>query len=208
LASKTVSAAALTLGLTGGIGSGKSTVAQMLAELGAAVIDADAISRVATAPGGAAIPMIAAQFGGEFIDADGGLRRDAMRQHVFGNPAAKARLEAIVHPLVGQHIAAQKHAHTQAGAACIVMDIPLLVESGHWRMSLQRVLVVDCSAATQTSRVVARSGLSADQVQAIIAAQASRAQRLAAADAVLCNDGISLPALGVLVRQIAAQFGL
>jgi dephospho-CoA kinase len=136
------------------------------------------------------------------------MRRDAMRQHVFDNPDARARLEAIVHPVVGQQIAAQQQAHTQAGAACIVFDIPLLVESGHWRRRLQRVLVVDCSAATQISPVMARSGLAADQVQAIITTQASRAQRLAAADAVLCNDGLALPALAALVQQMASQFGL
>jgi dephospho-CoA kinase len=208
LASKTVRTAPLTLGLTGGIGSGKSTVAQLLVARGAALIDADAISRAATAPGGAAIPLIAAQFGAAFVDADGGMRRDLMRQHVFDNPDARARLEAIVHPVVGQQIAAQLQAHTLAGAACIVFDIPLLVESGHWRRRLQRVLVVDCSAATQISRVMARSGLAADQVQAIITTQASRAQRLAAADAVLCNDGLALPALAALVQQMASQFGL
>jgi dephospho-CoA kinase len=200
--------AALTLGLTGGIGSGKSTVAQMLAALGAVVVDADALSRAATAPGGAAIAPIAAQFGAEFVDSDGGLKRDHMRQHVFGNAGAKALLEAIVHPVVGQQMAAQTQAHVESGATCVVLDIPLLVESGHWRQSLQRLLVVDCSADTQISRVMARSGLPADQIQAIIRAQASRAQRLAAADVVLCNDGISLPALAALVRQAATRFGL
>lgn len=198
----------LLLGLTGGIGSGKSTVAGLLAARGAAVIDADAISRATTASGGAAIALIQAQFGADFVGADGALHREQMRQHVFGNPSAKARLEAIIHPLVGQQIAAQQQLHTAAGAPCIVFDIPLLVESGHWRKRLHRVLVVDCSEASQTSRVVARSGLATGQVQAIIAAQASRAQRLAAADVVLCNDGISLSELATLVHQTAPQFGL
>lgn len=198
----------LILGLTGGIGSGKSTVAQLLGEQGAAVIDADAISRASTAAGGAAIALIQAQFGAAFVGADGAMNRERMRQHVFANPAAKAQLEAIIHPLVGQQIAAHTQAHAAAGAACIVLDIPLLVESGHWRKRLQRVLVVDCSAATQTRRVIARSGLPAEQVQAIIAAQASRSQRLAAADVVLCNEGISLSELAALVQQIAPQFGL
>jgi dephospho-CoA kinase len=200
--------APLTLGLTGGIGSGKSTVAQMLATHGAAVIDADAISRACTAAGGAAMDQILAQFGAAFLDANGALQREQMRHHVFGNPAAKAQLESIIHPLVVQQIAHQTQAHTQAGMACIVLDIPLLVESGHWRQRLQRVLVVDCSPATQISRVMARNGLDGAQVQRILAAQASRAKRLAAADAVLCNDGISLSALNALVRQMAAQFGL
>ena len=196
------------LGLTGGIGSGKSTVAGLLADCGAAVIDADAISRATTAAGGAAMPMVLAQFGPDFVATNGALNREAMRQHVFAKPAAKAALEAIIHPLVGQQIAALTQTYSDADKACIVFDIPLLVESGHWRRTLQRVLVVDCSPATQVSRVTARSGLKAPAVQAIMAAQASRKQRLAAADAVLCNDGISLPALAALVRQMAPQFGL
>lgn len=196
------------MGLTGGIGSGKSTVAQLLAARGAAVIDADAISRATTATGGDAIPLILAQFGADFVDRHGALNRDHMRQHVFSNPAAKAQLESIIHPLVAQQIALQAQTHGNAGAACIVFDIPLLVESAHWRRTLQRILVVDCSPATQVSRVTARSGLAAAEVQNIIAAQASRGKRLAAADVVLCNDGISLPALAALVEQIAPQFGL
>ena len=197
-----------TLGLTGGIGSGKSTVAQMLATHGAAVIDADTISRSTTAVGGAAIPQILAQFGDAFVTAEGALNREQMRLHVFSNPQAKAQLEAIVHPLVGREIADQAHAHGSAGKACIVFDIPLLVESGHWRKRLHRILVVDCSEATQVNRVTVRSGLAADQVQHIMAAQASRNRRLAAADTVLYNDGIGLPALAGLVQQMAPQFGL
>jgi dephospho-CoA kinase len=196
------------LGLTGGIGCGKSTVAALLADCGAAVIDADALSRGTTAVGGAAIPHITAQFGAAFVGADGAMDREAMRQHVFANPAAKAALEAIIHPLVGQQIAAQTLAHADTGKACIVLDIPLLVESGHWRKRLHRVLVVDCSPATQISRVMARSGLAAAEVQAIVTAQASRSRRLAAADVVLCNDGLSLPALAALVQETAPQFGL
>ena len=201
-------AAPFALGLTGGIGSGKSTVAQLLADCGAAVIDADAISRACTAPGGAAMPQILAQFGPDFVAPDGALAREHTRQHVFAHPPSRARLEAIIHPLVGHQIAAQAQAFAQNGKRCIVYDIPLLVESGHWRKKLRRVLVVDCSAATQISRVAARSGLAPDQVQAIIQAQSSRASRLAAADAVLCNEGISLSALAALVQQTAPQFGL
>jgi dephospho-CoA kinase len=196
------------LGLTGGIGSGKSTVAQMLADLGAGVVDADAISRATTASGGAAIAAIQAQFGADFIGPDGALQREHMRQHIFSNPQAKTTLEAIIHPLVGQEIAVQAQALGAAGHRCIVFDIPLLVESGHWRKRLQRVLVVDCSASTQISRVTARNGLTQDQVQAIMAAQATREQRLAAADAVLCNDGITLHELTSLVQQMAVRFGL
>lgn len=206
--SKPATPAPLRLGLTGGIGSGKSTVAQMLAGLGAGVVDADAISRVTTASGGAAIAPIQAQFGADFIGADGALQRERMRQHIFSDPTAKARLEAIIHPLVGQAIAAQAQALDDAGHACIVFDIPLLVESGHWRKRLQRVLVVDCSAATQISRVTARNGLPAEQVQAIMASQATRQQRLAASDMVLCNDGITLNELSGLLRQMAPRFGL
>jgi len=198
----------LRLGLTGGIGSGKSTVAQLLAGLGAGVIDADAISRATTAAGGAAIPLIQEQFGAAFLGADGALDRERMRRHVFADPQAKVLLEAIIHPLVGQQIAAQTKAHTDAGKTCLLFDIPLLVESGHWRKKLQRVLVVDCSPTTQVSRVIARSGLAATEVQKIIAAQASRARRLSAADLVLFNDGLSLQELAAQVKRIGRQFGL
>lgn len=200
--------APLRLGLTGGIGSGKSTVARLLCDLGAGVIDADAISRASTSAHGAAIPLIAAQFGAHYIGEDGALHRERMRQHVFADPQAKARLEAIIHPLVGQQIAAQSGAWAEAGKACIVFDIPLLVESGHWRRRLDRVLVVDCTAATQIERVSARSGLTAAEVQKIMAVQASRTQRLAGADLVLFNDGISMAELAKQVREVGLQFGL
>ena len=198
----------LLLGLTGGIGSGKSTVAALLAQCGAGVIDADAISRALTASGGAAIAPIRAQFGAAFIAADGAMDREHMRLRVFADPQAKAKLEAIIHPLVGQQVAAQAQALAHAGARCIVFDIPLLVESGHWRKRLQRVLVVDCSPATQINRVQARSGLPGEQVQRIMATQASRQQRLAAADLVLCNEEISLIELATLVNGIGQRFGL
>jgi dephospho-CoA kinase len=198
----------LRLGLTGGIGSGKSTVARLLADLGAGVVDADAISRATTAAGGAAIPLIQQQFGDAFIGSDGALDRERMRQHVFADPQAKSRLEAIIHPLVGQQIAAQAEALATAGKTCLVFDIPLLVESKHWRKNLQRVLVVDCTPAIQVSRVMARNGLAAAEVQKIITAQAGRLQRLAAADSVLFNDGISLQELAAQVKRIGRQFGL
>jgi dephospho-CoA kinase len=196
------------IGLTGGIGSGKSTVLEMLRSRGAAAIDADAISRATTAAGGAAIPAIAAHFGAEFITTDGALDRGRMRERAYGHPGARRELEQIIHPLVGQEIARQVDAALAAGARCIVFDIPLLVESGRWRAQVDRVLVVDCEPATQVARVVARSGLAADEVRAIIAAQAPRALRLAAADLVICNEGLSLEALAHEVGLAAQSFGL
>lgn len=196
------------IGLTGGIGSGKSTVLQTLQALGAAPIDADAISRASTAPGGAAIPHIARQFGPEFIDSSGALDRARMREHAYAHPQARRELERIIHPLVGEEIARQVDAALAAGARCIVFDIPLLVETGRWRAQLDRVLVVDCEPETQVARVVARSQLAPDEVRAIIAAQAPRALRLAAADVVVCNEGITLEALRKEVEQAARSFGL
>ncbi|HMA07664.1 MAG TPA: dephospho-CoA kinase [Ramlibacter sp.] len=196
------------VGLTGGIGSGKSTVLQMLAQLGAAVIDADAISRSTTAAGGAAIAAIARNFGSEFIAADGALDRDRMRELAYADPHARKRLEDIIHPLVGQESARQVQAALDAGVPCIVFDIPLLVESGRWRAQVDRVLVVDCSPETQVERVVARSGLQPQAIRAIMAAQAPRALRLAAADIVICNEGISLDQLRDIVVQTASSFGL
>lgn len=198
----------LLVGLTGGIGSGKSTVAQFLVDCGAVLIDADALSRALTAPGGAAMPAIAAQFGADFVGTDGGLLRERMRALVFEQPQRKRELEAIVHPLVGQQIQARTAQAVQAGARCIVYDVPLLVESAHWRMRVRRVLVVDCEPLTQVQRVVARSGLTAEAVQAIMATQASRAQRLAAADDVIFNQGLSLGELRARVALLAARFGL
>jgi dephospho-CoA kinase len=198
----------LRLGLTGGIGSGKSTVAGLLAERGAAVVDADAISRQLTAPGGAAVPEIARQFGAEFITSAGALDRDRMRALAYADLSARQRLEAIIHPLVGRDVQAQTRAAQQAGRGCTVFDIPLLVESGRWRQQLDRVLVVDCSADLQCERVMARSQLSRAGVEAIIAAQASRAQRLAAADLVIFNQGLNLAQLADEVQQLATGFGL
>ncbi|MFM6995586.1 MAG: dephospho-CoA kinase [Limnohabitans sp.] len=190
------------IGLTGGIGSGKSTVAGMLRELGAAVIDADAISRGLTAAGGAALPEIARQFGTHMIGADGALDRSAMRQLVFADPAARQRLEAIIHPLVGQQTAERAQAALAQGCRVLVHDVPLLVEAGErWRRQLDRVWVVDCEEATQRQRVMARSGLSAAEVQAIIDQQARRQQRLACADGVIRNEGLDLAALREQVQQ-------
>jgi dephospho-CoA kinase len=196
------------VGLTGGIGSGKSTVLEMLHELGAAVIDADAISRASTAAGGPAIPAIAERFGPEFIDATGALDRQRMRAHVYAHPDARRELEAIVHPLVRAESDRQVAAAQAQGARCIVFDVPLLVESGRWRQQVDRVVVVDCLPVTQVARVQARSGLAAAEVEAIIAAQAPRSLRLAAADAVIFNDGIGLDELRAEVGQVAQGLGL
>ena len=196
------------IGLTGGIGSGKSTVLQMLQQLGAATIDADAISRATTAPGGGAIDPIRRTFGDDFVGPDGALDRERMRAHVYADQGARRDLEAIIHPLVAQESERQVQAAVAAGARCIVFDIPLLVESGRWRRQVDRVLVVDCEPATQVARVQSRSGLAAAQVEAIIAAQAPRALRLAAADAVIFNDGLPLEHLRVQVGQVARCFGL
>jgi dephospho-CoA kinase len=200
--------AALRLGLTGGIGSGKSTVAGLFAKGGAAVIDADAISRTATGVGGRAIDALREAFGATMLTAQGALDRDQMRAMVFSDPSAKARLEGIVHPLVGMAIAEQAMQASLAGARCIVFDIPLLVESLHWRTTLDRVLVVDCTEGTQVQRVCARSGLAGDAVVKIIAAQASRLSRLRAADLVVFNDGITIEDLARQVHQMSTQFKL
>jgi dephospho-CoA kinase len=195
------------IGLTGGIGSGKSTVAALLARRGAVHIDADALSRACTAQGGLAIDAIRAQFGSAMLTADGALDREAMRQHVFSNPGAKKQLESIIHPLVGQHIHDLAAEAERTGAHCIIYDLPLLVESGHWRSKLDRIWVVDCKESTQMKRVHHRSGLPMEQIQTIIASQASRSQRLAVADCVIYNDDIPLDALTNQVHALAACFG-
>jgi dephospho-CoA kinase len=196
------------IGLTGGIGSGKSTVAKVLVACGAALIDADAISRRLTAPGGAALGELAARFGPGIITPEGAMDRDRMRHIAFGDPVAKQQLEAIIHPLVSQESIRQFNAALAAGHACVVFDVPLLVESGRWRQQLGRVLVVDCLETTQIARVMAREGWTRELVEKIMAKQASRAQRLAAADNCICNEGLSLAALDRIVRELAFGFGL
>ena len=198
----------LRIGLTGGIGSGKSTVLKTLAALGAATIDADAISRATTAAGGAAMPAIAREFGPDFVGPDGAMNRDRMRAEVFSRPEARRQLEAIVHPLVSAAIRAQGEQALAEGRRCLVIDIPLLVEGGRERHALDHVLVVDCLPETQVQRVMARSGLDEAQVRAIIAAQAPREARLAAADTVIFNQDLSLAQLEAEVRRVAAGFGL
>jgi dephospho-CoA kinase len=185
----------LHIGLTGGIGSGKSTVAQTLVELGAALVDTDAIARRLTAPHGAALPAIAQVFGSEMVSDQAGLDRDRMRALAFSDPSARRRLEGILHPLIGETARAEAMAAMQAGAAAVVFDVPLLAESTHWRGRVDRVLVVDCEEATQVRRVMARNGWAEETVLRVIAQQASRPLRRSIADAVIFNDSLSRQAL-------------
>ncbi|MES2118328.1 MAG: dephospho-CoA kinase [Pseudomonadota bacterium] len=187
-----------TVGLTGGIGSGKSTVADLFAARGVSVIDTDQIAHRLTAPDGAAMPAIVAAFGPAFADAAGALDRTRMRQLVFADAGAKARLEAILHP----RIRAETEAATAAATGCYVMlAIPLLVESGTWRARVSRVLAVDCPVSVQIARVMARNHLPEAQVRAIMAAQATRQARLAAADDVIVNDA-GLDALAPQIERL------
>jgi dephospho-CoA kinase len=199
----------LFVGLTGGIGSGKSTVAGLLADVGATVIDTDAISRELTGPGGHASAAIAASFGAAFVSLTGAMDREKMRAFVFSDPLAKRKLEALLHPLIG----AQTRERAQAATTrFVVFDVPLLVESLHWRARVDCVWVVDCAPETQVQRVMARSGWSRQAVEQVIAAQASREQRARAADAVIYNDGIDLASLQQqlesLLTQTRTRFGL
>lgn len=174
------------IGLTGGIGSGKSTVADLFVGHGAALVDTDAIAHELTGPGGAALPALQAEFGPGIVDSRGALDRAAMRQRVFADATARARLEAILHPQI-RRLAAERC--RQAVSPYVILAVPLLVESGDYRQRCDRVLVVDCPESLQIERVAARNGMAAGEVQAIMAAQATRPQRLAAADDVVSNDG-------------------
>jgi len=189
-----------TVGLTGGIGSGKSTVADCFAALGVPVIDTDVLARDLTAPGGGALDAIRAAFGDTVMQADRSLDRAALRRRVFADAGARRQLEAILHPRIRQAVELKLAA--LAGSYALVV-IPLLVETGGYRDLLNRVLVVDCPEALQIARVVARSGLTPDEVKAILAAQASRAARLAAADDVIVNAASpeSLPAQVATLHQ-------
>ena len=183
--------ARLRFGLTGGIGSGKSTVGAMLASLGALVIDTDLIARRLTLAGGAAIEAIRASFGAEFIAADGSLDRPRMRLAAFNDSAVRARLEGILHPLIGVEVEREADA-APANAPALVFDVPLLIGSGRWRSRVDAVWVVDCDESLQIARVGARPGWSEAAARAVIAQQATRRERRAGADAVIHNAGISL----------------
>ena len=194
--------ARLRIGLTGGIGSGKSTVARMLVDLGAHLVDTDAIARALTLPGGQAMPAVAARFGPQMVAPDGALDRNAMRQLVFENPAAKAELEAILHPLIGSEALRQAELHPQRP---LVFDVPLLAESQGlrpWRARVHRVLVVDCHEETQVKRVAARAGWTEDAARRVLAQQASRSLRRSVADAIVHNEGLDLPALALQVQAL------
>ena len=196
------------LGLTGGIGSGKSTVAGILSGMGAVLVDADAISRKVTEAGGEAIPAIRREFGDDMVLPDGAMNREKMRALAYTEPTARRRLEAIVHPLVGDAVTRHTEAAVASNQPCIVFDIPLLVESGRWRQKVDTVLVVDCPEALQVQRVMQRSGLTRTTIESIMATQASRSQRLLAADAVIFNGDIPLDLLAAEVGQFAVGFGL
>ena len=197
------------IGVTGGIGSGKSTVCRILAEFGAVVIDADQISRELTAAGGLAMPQIEVEFGAGMIAPDGSMNRIAMRDLVFQDTSAKQRLEAIVHPLIGSISQQRESVAKAAQVQLIVHDVPLLIESfANWRERLDEIWVVDCSEETQIARVMARSDLSRETILAIMASQATRSQRQDSADVVLLNENLTLPELTNLVKQAIARFGL
>lgn len=189
----------LLVGITGGIGSGKSLVADAFVARGAGLVDTDVIAHTLTAPGGAAIAPIRAAFGDGVIAADGRMDRKAMRALVFQAPEKRQQLEGILHPMILAEALAQI-AEARTHFPYVLVAVPLLVESGHWKERVDRVLVVDCPEALQIERVQKRAGLDAGQVQAIMAAQATRAERLAAADDVIDNSG----SIAQMERQVQA----
>jgi len=184
------------VGLTGGIGSGKTTVADLFVAYGAQLVDTDAIAHELTAPDGAAMPALIAEFGADIATGTGALDRVAMRRCVFSDPSARGRLEAILHPLIRTLSAERCQA---ANSPYAVLAVPLLVESGSYRERCDRIVVVDCPESLQVDRVMARSGMAREEVLAIMAAQATRSQRLAVADDVVLND----EGHDKLVRQVA-----
>jgi dephospho-CoA kinase len=192
------------IGLTGGIGSGKSAAADAFAALGAPLVDTDALAHELTAPGGAAMPGIRAEFGEGCIAADGAMDRKKMRELVFADPTARRRLEAVLHPMIRDE-SKRRIAAAAAAAPYVVHVVPLLVESPDYRQRVQRVLVVDCEEEVQVRRVMQRSGLAEAEVRRIIAAQAPRAVRLAAADDVIENSG-PLAELGPQVLELHRRY--
>ena len=199
----TASDTGLRIGLTGGIGSGKSTVSAIWVALGATLIDTDAIARQLTAPGGAALAAITARFGAAAIDVAGAMDRDYMRRLAFSDPHSRLALEAILHPMIGAEAARLSAARPDS---VTVFDVPLLVESGRWRSRVDKVLVVDCSESTQIERVVRRSAWTVESVQAVMLRQASRRARLACADAVIYNEQLNPVQLREQVHALFAHW--
>ena len=176
------------IGLTGGIGSGKTAVSDQLAKLGAGIVDTDLIAHLITAPKGIAIPLIEKQFGAEFISADGSLNRSKMRSLVFENPEARKILEAITHPLIREETTRQAVQLVKEGVPYLLFVVPLLIESSTWLGLIDRLVVVDCPEEMQIERVMHRSNLTRNEVERILAAQASRQERLSHADMVIENQ--------------------
>jgi dephospho-CoA kinase len=189
------------IGLTGGIGSGKTTVSDLLAQLGAGVIDTDLIAHQITSPGGCAIAPIQTYFGSDFIDSIGALDRSKMRSLVFQNHEAKKALEAITHPLIKQETIKLAKQLAEDGFPYLVFVVPLLVESGNWKGQIDHLIVVDCPEEHQIERVMQRSNLSRSEVMRIMKAQATRRERLAVADTVIENQG-KLAELKEAVEQL------
>jgi dephospho-CoA kinase len=189
------------IGLTGGIGSGKTAVSDRLAQLGAGVIDTDLIAHQITAPGGCAIAPLQGYFGADFIASNGALDRSKMRSLVFQNLEAKKALEAITHPLIKQETIKQANQLAEAGFPYLVFVVPLLIESGIWKGQIDHLVVVDCPEELQIERVMRRSNLSRTEVEGILKAQATRQERLAVADTVIENQG-QLVDLQTAVEQL------
>ena len=190
------------VGLTGGIGSGKSAAADEFARLGATVVDTDAIARELTGPGGVAMVEVKRLFGADYVDASGAMDRERMRGLVFSDPAQKKRLESLLHPLIRAESVRRAAA---APGRYVIQVVPLLIESQDYRARVDRVLVVDCPEALQVARVRQRSGLPEEEVRRIIASQIQRETRLAAADDVIDNSG-SIAALQQQVRQLHENY--
>ncbi|WP_126285163.1 dephospho-CoA kinase [Burkholderia stagnalis] len=191
------------VGLTGGIGSGKTTVADLFAARGATIVDTDLIAHRITAPGGLAMPVIEQAFGPGFVAANGALDRAKMRTLIFSDDAARRRLEAITHPLIRAETDREAR---EAQGAYVMYVVPLLVESGSWKARADRVLVVDCDVETQIARVMRRNGFTREQVEAIVARQATREARLAAADDVIVNDATTPDALAAQVDALHQRY--
>jgi len=190
------------VGLTGGIGCGKSQATGMFAELGADIVDTDAIAHELTGPGGRAMEELATAFGNQYVRENGSLDRDRMRELVFSDPTAKTRLEAIIHPMIR---AESRRRVAEGTGPYVLLVVPLLLETGAYRDMVNRVLVVDCDEAHQLERTMARSRLTEDAVRRIMAAQLSRAQRLAQADDVLSNDA-DIPSLRTQVEALHERY--